>query len=350
VAQLRKQAEDEASQRRRRSDEAAPPTASLVGLQSAAGNRAVATMVARLRDSRLLPGTSHVLVQREYTPKRNEAKDFKRWVTLRWDRPEDDVADVTAEITKWCSSHSQADELTKTVKYVDFDHLRSTFKTADDAVAKHGSFENAAGAQPAPTAQAQPKGPATDPHAEAKRQIKNAGFKAADFSEEDLLVIEAGKSQSGVGWAKAIADVRTAKIEKETSAKLASDRATKYAPAKAQGDVLFTDPLARRVWAAAHALAISGSSASSNPNITLSGDAVRRTDALAAVADWRAHETVYAGLVDQVHVPGGGQPIQDKANRETNPDPERGFQVDFCSNWSNTKVNVHVDVLTSSMR
>jgi len=96
VAQLRKQAEDEASQRRRRSDEAAPPTASLVGLQSAAGNRAVATMVARLRDSRLLPGTSHVLVQREYTPKRNEAKDFKRWVTLRWDRPEDDVADVTA--------------------------------------------------------------------------------------------------------------------------------------------------------------------------------------------------------------------------------------------------------------
>ena len=152
-----------------------------------------------------------------------------------------------------------------------------------------------------------------------------------------------------MGWAKAIADVRTAKVEKQNSARLATERAARYAAAKALGDTLFMDPLAKRVWGAAHTLAISGSSSSGNPDITLGGDAVTRGEALAAIAEWRAIRVVVDGLVDELHVPGGGQPIQDKAHRETNPDPERRFQADFCSEWGKTKINVHVDVKTNTM-
>jgi len=322
--------------------------AGLVHLQRAAGNRAVAAMLARLGVSRALPSA---LVQREYKPVKKEQKDLERWVRIRWEQHEDDVADITARIAKWCSSHVQAEQLSE-LTYEAFQRLRSQFDSADAAEAKHGSLRAAADSQPAARPHAQPTGETgkgKDPHAEAKRQIRRAGHEPAEFAESDLVLIETSKSQPGVGWANAIAQVRTTKIEKENTARLAGERATRYATAKASGDTLFSDALAKRVWAAAHALAISGSSASGNPNITLSGEAVTRDEALAAIVQWRAHGTIVVGVVDRLHVPGGRQPIQDKAHRETNPDPERRFQVDFCSYWSNTKVNVHVDVKTRTM-
>jgi hypothetical protein len=318
--------------------------AGLVQLQRGAGNRAVAAMLARM-------GESGALLQREYKPTNNQQKDLNRWVSFRWEQHEDDVADITALIAKWCSSHAQAVQLSE-LTYDDFQRLRSQFDSADAAIAKHGNLKAAADARPAAMPQARPKadaGKKIDPHLEAKRQIKKAGFKLADFDESDLVLIETSKSEPGVGWATAIAQVRTTKIEKENTARLASERAIKYANAKAIGDTLFSDALAKRIWATAHALAISGSSTSGNPNITLGGDAVTRDEALAAIDDWRAHGTIQAGLVDQLHVPGGTRPIQDKAHRETNPDPDRRFQADFCSYWSNTKINVHVDVLTRTM-
>jgi hypothetical protein len=188
-----------------------------------------------------------------------------------------------------------------------------------------------------------------DPHADARRQIKRNGFDPADFTDDDLVLVETSKGEAGVGWAKAIADVRTAKIERENTARLNQERAIKYAAAKAKGDSRFADALAKRIWAAAHALAISGSSASGNPNITLSGDAVAKDEALTAIAEWRRYSTIVNGIVDRLHVPGGREPIQDKARREDNPDPERRYQADFCSFWGNTKINVHVDIKTSSM-
>jgi hypothetical protein len=349
VADRRRSREPEAAEGMARDERLSAREAGLLQLQRTAGNHAVAAMLARSGESRPL---SRALVQREYKPQRNQQKELERWVKVRWDKEDaDDIADITGQIAKWCSSHAQAAQLSE-LKYEDFEELRSRFATADEAITQHGTFAAALGGQSATKPQTQAagkQGKATDPHAETKRRIKQAGYEVSKFSEDDLSLIETSKSQPSVGWDSAIMQVWTAKSEKENSARLASERTAKYAPAKAAGDILFTDALAKRVWSAAHALAISGSSASGNPNITLSGPALTRDEVLTAIADWRAHPTVANNLVDQLHVPGGQQPIQDKANREINPDPERRFQADFCSYWSNTKVNVHVDVLTRTM-
>jgi hypothetical protein len=292
---------------------------------------------------------ARALVQRQYEPTKKQKGDLKRWITIRWEQHVDDVDGISAKIAKWCSSHEQA-ELVGDLSYAQFEQLRGQFASADAAMAAHGTLDKAVSARPpVSTPQPQPTVKPVDPHAEAKRQLRKNKFDTADFTDDDLVLIEAGKAQPGVGWAQAIADVRSAKIERETSVRLSQERAIRYAGAKAIGESRFADALAKRVWAAAHTLAISGSSASSNPNITLSGDAVTREEALNAIAEWRANKTIVGGIVDNLHVPGSGAPIQHKARRETNPDPERGFQVDFCSFWRTTKVNVHVDVKTSSM-
>jgi hypothetical protein len=328
------------SQRRRpagasgsgRKDGLSPREAGLIDIQRTAGNRAAAA-----------------LVQPAYEPTRKEKAALSRWITIRWDQHEDDVADISTKITKWCSSHDQAALLSE-LTYEDFKRLQAEFPDADAAVAKHGSLEKAAAAQPmVSTPQPQTKTKPVNPHAEAKRQIRNHHFNVSDFTEADLVLIETSKDEPGVGWAKAIAGVRGAKIEAETAGRLNEERTIRYAAAKATGDSRFADALAKRVWATAHVLAVSGSSASANPNITLAGDAATRDEALDAIKEWRKNPTIVTGLVDRLHVPGKKKPIQDKAHRETNPDPERRFQADFCSYWGNTKINVHVDVKTSSI-
>jgi hypothetical protein len=307
-------------------------------LQRTIGNAETSKLVARLAGG----GPAGLLVVQRYAPSSRQKTELTRLIKSQWAGEEEIFTgkggsldpEFVTDFATWCFTHSQAVDVLETLSYSQWDELKSK-KTGEQA----NVFATAR------LAYADAKAPVVakpaDPHAAAKAKIKAEGLAAGRFSDDDLLSIEANKDN--VGWALAIQTVLAEVIRRETSAALAAQRTAKYGAAKTAGNLVFTAGLIRTIWDTSYAVATSGDA---SPNTQVGGEHAD-ADILAAVAAWRARNgTIFnagPGQATDFHVPGGGAPIQDKSTRLINPDPLRGRQADFISDWGGVTVNVHVD-------
>lgn len=299
--------------------------AAVGAVQRTAGNRATTAL--------LTPAA--VVVQRQIKLTGRKRDQYLKAVRGTWG--EDGASELLDDLCRWCVSTTQLDQILALGGDA-WDRLQ--FGMSGEQANEYATIKDALAAV---SASSTTTGKAVDPYLTAKQKLRAQKIDPRDFEEADLAAITAGAPH--LGWAKAIENVQQDVTLRKTSAALAAERVVRYSAAKAAGDLLFPAGLIRDVWLVAYSVATSGSSGA---NTTV---AVAHPDAaiLPVVAAWRQQHAASLGAgtgrVHNFHVPGGGQPIQDKSTRPVNPDPTRGRQADFISTWGNTDINVHVDAI-----
>ncbi|AFY33602.1 DUF4157 domain-containing protein [Calothrix sp. PCC 7507] len=261
-------------------------------------------------------------------------KKLKEWVTEAWGGDTDGLK----EVIDWFAKATISQEDVK--KIIDTHTLDDWWEWAQGVDPKDVDPEDARKGS-----STKGKAADVDPLAKVRKELRGRKLKPEDFTESELQAIDAGKAQ---GWDAAIQSVNQQRIERQENARLRAERITKYAPAKAAGDLVFPmGTLVRQVWDYSYAVAVSGNA---GPNDTLSG-LFTDVEILAAVALWNHRGNIVplappaAEAVTNFHVPDGGTGIfiQDKSTRLVNPDPNRGRQADFICHWGAVTINVHVD-------
>jgi len=286
-----------------------------------AGNRAAQ----RLVTATAAPG--HNPVMREYKASSRQKNDLKAAVEREWGaairKEGSQASDVVDDLVGWCNSHSQALTIVSKLPYSKF-----TASGDPDAIELDLIGIKAEKAEVE-----------VDPTVRALQEVKKAGRLPADFTDDELKTIVAMGQEPTIGWSKAVTQVWDLKEQARISAQLVQNRVAKYANSKLAGDVAFAAPnLLFTVWSASYGVA-TASSANKNAEV---GNDYPDHEIIAAAQAWNHHAAV--DKVDNFHVPGyPNNPIQDKSTRPVNPDPTRGRQADFISDWDGGAINIHVN-------
>ncbi len=289
----------------------------MLDLQRTVGNAATTALISPRVQRMRLTGPKKNQYRNKYEGWKGDTDDFDGFV-------------------EWCHSTTQADDIFASLNYDQWSTI--TLSMTGQEAYDHGTAKEAFQACASPQA-----AKTVDKYATVKAKIKAEHLSPERFTDDELDAIEAGKNEHG--WSGAIQNIWKQKTDKEQSQQLAAQRRQRYQAAKAAGDNVFTAGLLRDVWLVAWSVATSGDA---SPNTTV---AQERPDAtiLPTVNSWRAQQTTILGQgpgrVSNFHVPGGPAPIEDKSRRTVNPDPTRGRQADFISEWGGTTINVHVDAL-----
>ena len=199
-------------------------------------------------------------------------------------------------------------------------------------------------AQPAaaPPPAPKPADPLANVRAEVKK-LRKTDKNLSDFSDDDLETILAAKQNAKpqISLETAIRNQDQFVKQAQQKTNLAEDRKAKWAPALPVGEAAFQgNPLCTLVWQASYGVATGDVKQNASVGGKYKDDVIE-----VAVTRWRNQPTIVTqkGKVYDFHVPGKKNFIQDKSKRAENPDPDRGRQADFISNWANLKVNLHVD-------
>ena len=265
---------------------------------------------------------------------------IKKWVSATYEG--DDVDREVEEVIAWFQN---AEKLTdKDVNwaaeknYKEFFSEKWLLKTDGLAELESAEFRNEETAEDG----LEEKG--EDPEDPFKKHNKLLKKLEVTKHKPDIL---AYKKEHNCGMVDAINVIARRVTEGKKIAAETERREEGFAAAKRDGDSYFEGcaDLALKVWRLAYVTAIGGGS----QNVTLGGsyddDAITQ-----AIDEWHKAPALSSASASASAAPAAkgvtnlhAFDIENKAAREKNPDPLRGWQADFISKWDGVDINVHVN-------